>query len=89
MRVTIDDKEMAIAVLNCLPSIFKSRIVALDDLGNREMIFGLERAKTRLLQEEKRTNMKDKVAQEPMLVNLVPETATVIKSNDNTVEVVL
>ena len=58
MSVEIDDKEMAMAVLNGLPSRFDSLIVALDALGNEDKVFGLDFVKSRVLQEEQRENMK-------------------------------
>ena len=58
MNVSIDDKEMAMAVLNGLPTRFESLIVALDALGNEDKMFTLEFVKSRLLQEEQRAAMK-------------------------------
>ena len=46
MNVHIDDKEMAMAVLNGLPARFDSLIVALDALGNAEKVFGLDFVKS-------------------------------------------
>ena len=59
MNVDIDDKEMAMAVLNGLPPRFDSLIVALDALGNEDKIFTLEFVKSRLLQEEQRASMRE------------------------------
>ena len=59
MNVTIDDKEMAMAVLNGLPSRFDGLIVALDALGNEDKIFTLDFVKSRLLQEEQRAGMRE------------------------------
>ncbi len=51
----IDDKELAMAVLNGLPERFDSLICALDALwGNENDTFTLEFVKSRLLQEEQR-----------------------------------
>lgn len=59
MSVVVDDKEMAMAVLNGLPDRFHSLIVALDALSNEQKDFSLEYAKSGLLQEEQRANMKN------------------------------
>ena len=61
MNVDIDDKEMAMAVLNGLPARFESLIVALDALGSEDKMFSLDFVKSRLLQEEQRAEMKDKL----------------------------
>ena len=58
MSVNIDDKEMAMAVLNGLLTLFEALIVALDALGNEEKLFSLDFLKSRLLQENQRANMK-------------------------------
>ena len=72
VSVNIDDKEMAIAVLNGLPARFQALIVALDALGNEEKIFSLDFVKSRLLQEEQRANMKSSSSQTSALVNHAP-----------------
>ncbi|CDF37707.1 unnamed protein product [Chondrus crispus] len=75
MSVEIDDKEIAMAVLNGLPSRFDNLIVALDALGNEDKVFGLEFVKSRLLQEEQRESMKTASASSPhapALVNRMP-----------------
>lgn len=72
MSVNIDDKEMAMAVLNGLPARFEALIVALDALGNEEKIFSLDFVKSRLLQEEQRANMKSSSSQTSALVNRAP-----------------
>ena len=59
MGVEVDDKEMGMAVLNGLPPRYDSLIVALDALGNEDKIFTLDFVKSRLLQEEQRSNMRD------------------------------
>ena len=59
MGVVIDDKEMGMAVLNGLPSRYDSLTVALDALGNEDRIFSLDFVKSRLLQEEQRSIMRD------------------------------
>ncbi len=56
--VEIDDKELAMAVLNGLPERFDSLICALDALGNENDTFTLEFMKSRLLQEEQRMKMR-------------------------------
>ncbi|CDF32368.1 unnamed protein product [Chondrus crispus] len=75
MSVEIDDKEIAMAVLNGLPSRFDNLIVALDALGNEDKVFELEFVKSRLLQEEQRESMKTASASSPhapALVNRMP-----------------
>ncbi|CDF39892.1 unnamed protein product [Chondrus crispus] len=75
MSVEIDDKEIAMAVLNGLPPRFDNLIVALDALGNEDKVFGLEFVKSRLLQEEQRESMKTASASSPhapALVNRMP-----------------
>ncbi len=47
MGVDIDDKEMAMAVLNGLPERFNSLISALDALGNEDEAFSLDFVKRR------------------------------------------
>lgn len=77
MNVNIDDKELAMAVLNGLPARFESLIVALDALGNEDKTFSLDVVKSRLLQEEQRANMKDAnitKSHEPALINRAPDT---------------
>ena len=77
MNVDIDDKEMAMAVLNGLPARFESLIVALDALGSEDKMFSLDFVKSRLLQEEQRAEMKDKPSSSPKdlaLMNRVPGT---------------
>lgn len=54
MNVSIDDAEMAMAVLNGLPDRFDSLICALDALGNDDESFSLDFVKKRVLQEEQR-----------------------------------
>ena len=77
MKVEIDDKEIAMAVLNGLPSRFESLIVALDALGSEDKMFSLEFFKSRLLQKEQRAEMKDKSStsnKDSALMNRVPGT---------------
>ncbi len=54
MDVTIDDKEMAMAVLNGLPPRFGTIITALDAIGDDDPSFTFDKVRSRLLQEEKR-----------------------------------
>ena len=61
MDVDIDDKEMAMAALNGLPSTYEGLIVALDALGNDDKTFSFEMVKSRLLQEEQRANEREKI----------------------------
>lgn len=58
MNVNIDDKEMAMAVLNGLPECCETLIVALDALGLDDKSFPYDLVKSRLLQEEQRMNMR-------------------------------
>ena len=57
MDVKIDEKEMAIAVLNGLPSSFRTLIAALDAIGEDDPSFTFDKVRSRLLQEERRTSM--------------------------------
>ena len=54
MNVAIDDKEMAMAVLNGLPAHYGTIITALDAIGDEDDSFTFEKVRSRLLQEEKR-----------------------------------
>ena len=75
MNVDVDDKEMAIAVLNGLPARFENLTVALDALGTDDKMFSLEFVKSPLLQEEQRADMKDKTPpsnKDSALMNHVP-----------------
>ncbi len=65
MGVDIDDKEMAMAVLNGLPERFNSLISELDALGNEDEAFSLDFVKSRLLQEEQRIEMRTKGIKHP------------------------
>jgi hypothetical protein len=58
MGVEIDDNEMPMALLNNLPDRFDGLISLLDVLGNEDKIFTFEFKKSRLLQEEQRTDMR-------------------------------
>ena len=86
MSVEIDDKEIAMAVLNGLPSRFDNLIVALDALGNEDKVFGLEFVKSRLLQEEQRESMKIPSATSPhtpAFVNRMPNRSDMKCTNCN------
>lgn len=63
MDVTIDEKEVAMAVLNGMPPRFDNLIVVLDALGNEDTVFTLEFVKSRWLQEDDRAQR----GQNPML----------------------
>eukprot|EP00171_Calliarthron_tuberculosum_P005101 IDg5101t1 len=52
MNVTIDDKELAMAVLNGLPERYQSIITALDAIGDEDASFTFDKVRSRLLQEE-------------------------------------
>ena len=54
MGVDIDDKEMAMAVLNGLPSSFQTLITALDAIGDEDPTFTFDKVRSLLLQEERR-----------------------------------
>jgi gag-polypeptide of LTR copia-type len=58
MGVTIDDKEVAMSVLNCLPPKYDHLIVALDTMGNDTKLT-LEFTKSRLMQEEQKSNERE------------------------------
>ena len=58
MEVDIDDKEIAMAVLNGLPASFESLSVALDAFVNGDEMFSLGFVKIRQLQEEQRAEIK-------------------------------
>ena len=62
MGVTIDDSEMAMALLNGLPDRFDGLISALDALGNDEKLFTFEFVKSRCQQEEQRHAKRDEDA---------------------------
>ena len=59
MGIDVDDKEVAMAVLNGLPPQYENLIVALDALGNEDKLFTLEFVKSRLLQEDERSSMRN------------------------------
>ena len=71
MNVDIDDKEIAMAALNGLPSTYEGLIVALDALGNDDKSFTFELVKSRLLQEEQRSNERENVVSTSRLSALV------------------
>eukprot|EP00171_Calliarthron_tuberculosum_P010547 IDg10547t1 len=54
--VLIDDKELAMAVLNGLPEHYQPIITALDAIGDERDSFTLEKVRSRLLQEEKKAS---------------------------------
>eukprot|EP00171_Calliarthron_tuberculosum_P023570 IDg23570t1 len=58
MSVDIDDKELAMAILNGLPSSYSTVITALDAIGDEYDSFTLEKARIRLLQEEQRRSLR-------------------------------
>lgn len=71
MDVEIDDKELAMAVLNGLPPRFGTIITALDAIGDEDESFTFDKVKSRLLQEEKRASLRstaDTVARPSALV---------------------
>lgn len=53
MDVDIDDKEIAMALLNGLPPRFGTSITALDAIGDEDDSFTFDKVKSRLLEEEK------------------------------------
>lgn len=59
MGVSIDDKEMAMAVLNGLPERFQSIITALDAIGDGDESFTLDKVRSCLLQEERRSSLRE------------------------------
>lgn len=58
MGVAIDEKEMAMAVLNGLPDRFQSIITALDAIGDDDDSFTFDKVRSRLLQEEIRSQIR-------------------------------
>ena len=80
MEVHIDDKEMAMAVLNGLPPRYGAIITALDAIGDEDPSFTLDKVRSRLLQEEKRAALRSGArasgATPSALVQNVPETHT-------------
>eukprot|EP00171_Calliarthron_tuberculosum_P000627 IDg627t1 len=75
MDVVIDDKEMAMAVLNGLPQRFETIITALDAIGDDDISFTFDKVRGRLLQEEKRFTMRESSSQSTKssaLVHSVP-----------------
>lgn len=69
MGVDVDDKELAMTVLNGLPSTYDYIITALDAVGD-DSKFTFDLVKSRLLQEEQRNDMRGDVERsEAALVN--------------------
>lgn len=62
MDVHIEDKALAMAAFNGLPSSYEYLIVALDALGSDDKTFSFELVKSRLFQEEHRAEMREKSA---------------------------
>lgn len=60
MQVEIDEKELAMAVLNGLPSQYQPIITALDAIGDDDESFTFSKVRSRLLQEEKRIQIRTK-----------------------------
>lgn len=58
MGVDVDDKEIAMAVLNGLPEKYETLVTALDAIGDADVTFTLDIVKSRLLQEEQRANIR-------------------------------
>lgn len=59
MDVVIDDKELAMAVLNGVPSRFETIITALDAIGDDEASLTFDKVPGRVLQEEERFSMRN------------------------------
>jgi len=81
MNVTIDDNEMAMALLNGLPDPYDSLISALDAVGTEESNLEFDHVKSRVMQEEQRMGMRIAAATSKA------ESAALIshtKSNDGT-----
>ena len=77
MKVEIDDKEIAMAVLNGLPARFESLIVAINALGNEDDVVSLDFVKSRFLQDEQRAEMKGNSfasSKDSALMNRAPST---------------
>lgn len=58
MGVEIEDKELAMAVLNGLPDRYQPIITALDAIDDEDDSFTLDKVRSRLLQEEKRSSIR-------------------------------
>eukprot|EP00171_Calliarthron_tuberculosum_P015178 IDg15178t1 len=58
IEVTIDDQELAIAVLNCLSANYGTIITALDAIEVDGDSFTLDKLRSRLLQHEKRKSLR-------------------------------
>ena len=58
MNVTIDESEMAMALLNGLPDQYNSLISALDAIGNEDDKLEFDHVKARIMQEEQRMSMR-------------------------------
>ncbi len=58
MRVTIDDKEKAMVVLNGLPKRFETIVTALGEIGDDDPSFTFDKVRSRRFQEEKRSAMR-------------------------------
>ena len=64
MNVEISNSEMAMALLNGLPEEHNALISALDAIDEDESKLNFEFIKSRIIQEEQRTNMRTKSAQD-------------------------
>lgn len=58
INVNVDEKELVIAVLSILLKSYKTLIATMDVLGSNDMSFSYDLVNSRLLQEEKRMNMR-------------------------------
>lgn len=58
IKVYIDNQELPLYTLNWIPSRYKKIITTLDALGGDDSVSTLEIGKSRLLQEEKRRDMR-------------------------------
>ncbi len=65
MDVSIDGKEMAMAILNGLPKRYQTIITALDPIGDDDPYFTFDKVRSRLLQEEKRYAMRKNTPHSP------------------------
>eukprot|EP00171_Calliarthron_tuberculosum_P002836 IDg2836t1 len=59
MRVEKDDEKLAMAVLNGLPAKYQPIITALDAIGDEDASFNLEKVRSRLLQGETRSSLRN------------------------------
>lgn len=84
MNVNLDDAEMAMALLNGLPTKFDALISALDAIGTEEKSLTFDFVKNRVLQEEQRISFRSQLdAQQSAAAALVANQSTNQSSNQS------